>query len=110
MPHDHAINDYRKFTGTTVNRVGRPPRELPRSSNGSVAKSAVVEPDFDLVETSFIVIVQNCSDSIMHLHIGNALFPEVLADGRNGFLLEYLIEDDVEVGKLLPSFGGADAT
>lgn len=110
MPHDHPAHAHLHPHGHNrqLERVAE--WELPRAPGGSPAMAAAVEPDFDLVEASFIDAARNHPDPTSFLRLVNVPFRAALADGRIGYLLGYLIEDVVEVGTVSPGFGGADVT
>ena len=81
------------------------PRHLP---DGAVDPG--VEPDFDLVEQSFIEAVDGHSDPTSLIRLANIAFNRTLADGRTGHLLGFTIEHSISVGAATPGFAGQEAS
>jgi hypothetical protein len=62
------------------------------------------EPDFDLVEASFVEALDDHSDPTSLLRLANVPFSGSLPDGRTAHLLEVKVETSVEVGSVAPGF------
>ena len=83
--------------------------ELPREPTGQAAPGGG-EPDFDLVERSFIEAADGHSDPTSLIRLANIAFTRVLADGRQAHLLGFTVESGVTVGSVTPGFAGQAAT
>ncbi len=67
------------------------------------------EPDFDLVEKSFIEAAVSHSDPTSFLRLASVKFAGQLADGRTAHLLGFHIDHLVEVGSVSPAFSAEAA-
>jgi hypothetical protein len=83
--------------------------EAPRRDR-EPAKGAPGEPDFDLVEQSFIEAAVDHSDPTSLLRLANIAFTRTLEDGRTAYLLGVTIEHRIEVGVVTPGFSGQAAS
>ena len=84
--------------------------EAPRRPRHSAADAAATEPDFDLVEQSFIEAVDGHSDPTSLIRLANIAFTRTLGDGRTGHLLGFTIEHSITVGAATPGFAGQEAS
>lgn len=113
MPHDHPSHEHHH--APTSHGHNRAPKgyaawELPRDdASGSANDSTESEPDFDLVEKSFVDGAHNHPDPTSFLRLASVPFHARLADGNEGYLLGYVIEDVVEVGSVMPTIGDGPA-
>jgi hypothetical protein len=80
----------------------------PRPPDGAADPSA--EPDFDLVEQSFIEAADGHSDPTSLIRLADIAYTRTLDDGRTGHLLGFTIEDSVTVGAATPGFAGQEAS
>ncbi len=117
MPHDHPTHGHpHPHPPLGHNRQIRQVAswELPRTSDAPSpdigGPVTVADPDFDLVEASFIEAARDHSDPTSFLRLVGVPFRAKLPDERDCYLLGYLIEDVVEVGAISPGFGGSPAT
>jgi hypothetical protein len=83
--------------------------EAPRR-RGAPADDAAAEPDFDLVERSFIEAAVDHSDPTSLMRLANIAFTRTLEDGRTAHLLGVTIEHRIAVGAVTPGFAGQAAS
>lgn len=113
MPHDHPSHDHhhdQMAHGHNGAPKGYAAWELPRDKASSSADGgSAPEPDFDLVERSFVDGAHNHPDPTSFLRLASVPFHARLLDGSDGYLLGYVIEDVVEVGAVMPTIGDGPA-
>jgi hypothetical protein len=86
------------------------PWEAPRRPPADLGADTADEPDFDLVEQSFIEAAGDHSDPTSLIRLANIAFTRALDDGRTAHLLGFTIEHSICVGAAIPGFAGQEAS
>ena len=97
--HDHGHNH-----GPSRVAAWEAPRRPREPADGAA------EPDFDLVEQSFIEAATDHSDPTSLMRLANVAFTRTLEDGRTAHLLGVTIEHRIAVGAVTQGFSGQAAS